>query len=326
MMNRNEENRKSGTDKKNGKNWSKWIGIALMILSFGFIIREILQMDLSSLRIEHPLQAVVLSLLFTMVTAGSVILSAYAWRNILSAIHGQAIGFGEVFKVYVKANVAKYLPGNVMHYAGRNMLGGRLGWGQGDILLSSVLEIMMILLSAAVFLILFAHRQFMGVVKDAIRNGASRPIIPIAILAVLLVAAAGILYLFRKRKDLQDKMKLLVTPGFLKVLALNFFLYTGTFLIQGIVMAFILTGIFHVSLGPENIVAVISSSVLSWFAGFITPGAPGGIGVKEAVLLWTLSPVYGKEVTLAAALVHRFVSVLADVAAFGIGMIMEKRR
>ncbi len=325
MMNRNEESR-GREGKKSGRSWSKWIGIALMILSFGFILREILQMDLSSLRIEHPLKAAVLSLLFTVLTAASVILSAYAWRNILSAIHEQTIGFGEVFKVYVKANIAKYLPGNVMHYAGRNMLGGRMGWGQGDILLSSVLEILMILLSAAVFLVLFAHRQFLGVMKDAIRNAASRPILSIAILAVLLVVAAGIFYLFRKRRDLLEKLKLLFTPKFLKVLILNFFLYTATFLIQGIVMAFILTGIFYVSPGPENIAAVISSSVLSWFAGFITPGAPGGIGVKEAVLLWTLSPVYGKEVTLAAALVHRFVSVLADVAAFGVGLIMEKRR
>ena len=326
-MNRDEREGMTGEagGRRGHRKNTKWIGILLMLLSFGFILREILRMDISSLRIEHPLRAAVLIPAFTILTVGSIILAVLAWRNILSAIHGERIGFAEVFKVYVKANVAKYLPGNVLHYAGRNMLGSRLGWKHGDILLSSMLEVLMILLSAAVFLILFAYPQFVDVVADAIRNAASHPIIPIGIAVAVLAVIAGILLLLRKRRDLLDKLKLLFTPQFLKVLIRNFFLYTGTFLIQGIVMAFLFYSVFQTG-GMEEMLLVISSAVLSWFAGFITPGAPGGLGVKEAVLLWMLSPVHGREVTLAAALMHRLISVLADVAAFGVGLIMEKRK
>ncbi len=304
---------------------SKIIGILLMLLSFGFIMREILQMDFSSLRIEHPIRAIIYIILFTLLTVVSVVLAAMAWRNILSAIHGDMIGFDKVFKVYVKANVAKYLPGNVLHYAGRNMLGSQLGWKHGDILLSSVLEVLMILVSAALFLILFAYKQFVEIVAAAMENVASNPVILVLIAVLILIAAAGMLYLIRKRKDLFEKFKLLFTAKFLKVTIINFFLYTGTFLIQGIVMTFIFSGVFQVGRpGIAEMLLVVSSAVLSWFAGFITPGAPGGIGVKEAVLILMLSPLFGREYTLAAALLHRLISVIADVAAFGIGLIMER--
>jgi uncharacterized membrane protein YbhN (UPF0104 family) len=304
---------------------SKIIGILFMLLSFGFIIREVLRMDISSLQIEHPVQAIVLIALFTVVTIGSVVLAAMAWANILSAIHGDKIEFVEIFKVYVKANVAKYLPGNVLHYAGRNVIGSRLGWKHSDILLSSILEVLMILISAAIFLILFAYRQFVDVIAGAVQNAASNPVILPLVLAVLIAGAAGILFLLYKRRDLLDKLKLLLTARFLKVLAVNFVLYTGTFLVQGLVMTFIFTGIFQAgSIGIDKVLLVISSAVLSWFAGFITPGAPGGLGVKEAVLILMLSSVYGREYTLAAALLHRLISVIADAAAFGIGLITEK--
>jgi uncharacterized membrane protein YbhN (UPF0104 family) len=305
---------------------SKIIGILFMLISFGFILREILKMDISSLQIAHPVRAIVLILIFTVLTIGSVVLAAIAWRNILSAIHGDKIVFAEVFKVYVKANVAKYLPGNVLHYAGRNVIGSRLGWKHSDILLSSILEVLMILISAAIFLLLFAYRQFVSVVAGAVRNAATNPLILILLAAVLGIGTAGTIFLLYKRRDLIEKLKLLFTAKFLKVLVINFFLYTGTFLIQGIVMAFIFSSVFQAgSMGIDKVLLVISSAVLSWFAGFITPGAPGGLGVKEAVLILMLSPVYGREYTLAAALVHRLISVIADAAAFGIGFAMERR-
>ena len=303
---------------------SKIIGIIFMLVSLGFILREVLRLDISALRIEHPLQAAFYIFLFLCLTVVSVILAVFAWRNILTAIDGEQPAFEEVFKVYVKANVAKYLPGNVLHYAGRNILGSRLGWKHSDILLSSFLEVIMILISAAVFLMIFAYGQFVDVMADAMRNAVDNPIIAVLILLGIVIILGGILFIYYKRRDIFDKLRLLFTARFLKVLLINFCLYTGTFLILGLVLTFIFSGIFQIGKpGASEVLLIISASVLSWFAGFITPGAPGGLGVREAVLILMLSPIYGREYTLAAALIHRLISILGDAAAFGLGMILE---
>ena len=302
----------------------KIIGIIFMLVSLGFILREVLRMDISNLQIEHPLQAAFYIFLFLGLTVVSIILAVFAWRNILTAIHGEQPAFEEVFKVYVKANVAKYLPGNVLHYAGRNLLGSRLGWKHSDILLSSFLEVIMILISAAVFLMIFAYGQFVDVVADAMRNAVDNPIIAVLILLGIVIILGGILFIFYKRRDIFDKLRLLFTARFLKVLLINFCLYTGTFLILGLVLTFIFSGIFQIGKPvASEVLLIISASVLSWFAGFITPGAPGGLGVREAVLILMLSPIYGREYTLAAALIHRLISILGDAGAFGLGMILE---
>ncbi len=304
---------------------TKAIGLLLMLLSFGFILRELLGFDLSALRIQEPFSAMALILLFSIASVFSVLLGAAAWRNILVAIHGAPASYVEIMKVYVKANAAKYLPGNVLHYAGRNLLGKRLGYDHGEILLSSFLEVLMILLSAIAFLLIFAASNFLEVSKQALQQAVENRIFLLLILLGMVAAALGLWLIRKKRPDFMDKIRMLFTLRFLKVLSMNFLLYALTFIIFGLILTFILIGIFKAPVsGLQGAVLIVSASVLSWFSGFITPGAPGGMGVREAVLILMLSPAYGREYTLAAALILRLISILGDVGAFGIGAFMEK--
>ena len=60
-------------------------------------------------------------------------------------------------------------------------------------------------------------------------------------------------------------------------------------------------------------VAVFS---LSWIAGFIIPGAPGGLGVREFMILLMLGPGYGETPALSAALLLRIITAGGDVLSF----------
>jgi len=73
-----------------------------------------------------------------------------------------------------------------------------------------------------------------------------------------------------------------------------------------------------------NPLIVIPAVIISWFIGFVTPGSPGGIGVKEAVLSLLLMDFYGRENVLVAALLFRVVTVSADVLAFSFFMLFKK--
>ena len=52
---------------------------------------------------------------------------------------------------------------------------------------------------------------------------------------------------------------------------------------------------------------------IAWIAGFIIPGAPGGIGVREAVIIFFITPIIGEAQSIAVAIALRFITLLGDV-------------
>ena len=60
----------------------------------------------------------------------------------------------------------------------------------------------------------------------------------------------------------------------------------------------------------------------SWIAGYITPGAPAGLGVREVVLVSALTPVYGASVAVGLTLSLRVVTTIGDMMTFVISMLL----
>ena len=61
--------------------------------------------------------------------------------------------------------------------------------------------------------------------------------------------------------------------------------------------------------------------LLAWLIGFITPGAPGGIGVREASVLVTTSAIMGPGPALLFAAATRIVTLGGD-ALFALGALV----
>ena len=57
----------------------------------------------------------------------------------------------------------------------------------------------------------------------------------------------------------------------------------------------------------------LAGFALAWTVGLVVPGAPGGLGVFEAVLLLRLAVALPQASLLAVALSYRLVVTLADV-------------
>lgn len=62
----------------------------------------------------------------------------------------------------------------------------------------------------------------------------------------------------------------------------------------------------------------LAGFLLAWTAGLVVPGAPGGLGVFEAVLLLRLGVVLPEPPLLAVALSYRLISTLADLLGAGL--------
>jgi uncharacterized membrane protein YbhN (UPF0104 family) len=67
------------------------------------------------------------------------------------------------------------------------------------------------------------------------------------------------------------------------------------------------------SLDAEFVVTLIYATCVSWIAGFVIVGLPGGLGVREAVFISMMTAPLGAGVAVSVAVVGRVVSVAVDL-------------
>jgi uncharacterized membrane protein YbhN (UPF0104 family) len=64
---------------------------------------------------------------------------------------------------------------------------------------------------------------------------------------------------------------------------------------------------------------MIGAFALAWVAGFVVPGPPAGLGVREAVLIALTQGAIDATAASQLFVAHRIATTLADVAAFALG-------
>lgn len=70
---------------------------------------------------------------------------------------------------------------------------------------------------------------------------------------------------------------------------------------------------------------VLSSFAIAWSIGFITPGAPSGIGIREAILLLLLIPLSGEGPALILALLFRLVTIGGDIGFYAMSQFSTSK-
>ena len=252
-------------------------------------------------------------LLFVATAEGLGIMAAgLNFRALVANVSGVVVTKVLALKVYTESNVYKYIPGGVMYVAGRNRLAVEVEALQhSKILVATVLEGVCMVVGVIVVAAIFARSHAISLIRYL-------DILPIAILILGLVVlvAAPIVYLLRHRiggglKKLTSNMQTISWPiiakrqGFSIILM---FLYSVTFLMTLTLMGQTMT--------PSLGFAIIGLYLLAWLAGFITPGAPSGLGIREAVMVMFLTGFVYDDILVAAMVMHRVLTVLGDVMAF----------
>ncbi|REJ77060.1 MAG: hypothetical protein DWQ36_18240 [Acidobacteria bacterium] len=102
--------------------------------------------------------------------------------------------------------------------------------------------------------------------------------------------------------------------------ALSIYLFYGACLILGL-------SILAVDLEIRPLVTqsfvLLEYLPLAFLAGYVVPGAPGGLGVRESLLVVLLGNEMGDSQALALALQFRLATVAADLLLFGIACAMK---
>lgn len=289
----------SATDLMSRINWRghlHWLGGALALGGLVFVGIRLhgysASLDFARITATTGWGIVLLSFVY----AFASILLALAWASLLLHL-GASVGHLWAVRAYAISQLAKYMPGNIFQFAGRQSLGMAVGIPADKLLISSVWEIGLIACAGASFgalgIPIFLHTL-------APQVGLMLWIGIVAILSVLFVR------IFGKEVSVAFLLQIL----FLCVSA-GCFVWL-LFSVHGL-------GSQGISFWP----VLGGGYIVAWLVGLLTPGAPAGLGVREAVLLFLFHRIIPDSDLLLAVLLSRFTTVLGDLLFFLIATLLS---
>lgn len=244
--------------------------------------------------------------------------SGWVWHLILQTI-GQPRDGRWSTMVYLKTNIAKYLPGNVWHFYGRVRALKASGSSTGAAIVGVLLEP---LLMAAAALGLAAISFSITVADDW------RLAIALAALLAMLVAIHPRFLNPLLRKLGEAKARSQGLTVITSTLRLQFYPWRALLGELGFVflrgLGFVMTIVALQSLSPGQLFPVFGAFSVAWLLGLLVPGAPGGVGVFEVVVVALLGSQLPSGLLISSVAFYRLISTLAE--ALGAGLIWLEER
>ena len=270
------------------RKWSRRAGLMLAACSVAYVAVRLVEYRAELAAAEVP-PAVWLALpAFALLYAAAGVLLACAWRELLAAA-GQHVALRWSVTTHGLSQLGKYLPGNVFQFVSRQFIGAAGGLPHGVLVRSSLHELLG-LAAAGVLLSVWALPLL-----DNRLGWLSAP--PVAGLT-LAGALAG--------------ARLLAGARIARALAAHLL-----FLLAAAGIFLSLLGMLSVQPAAAGWLPLCGAYTAAWLAGFATPGAPAGLGVRELALLVLLGGQVDAETLLLAVALGRVVTVLGDAVLFG---------
>jgi hypothetical protein len=265
------------------------IGSVIAILAVIFLLFRLKSLsnnyELFALDRHMVMLLVGLSLMY----ATANIFLALAWRGIVLNFN-QHITLLWAISAYGRSQLAKYIPGNVFQFVGRQAFGMSAGIDARVLAKSMLIELILLSLAAICFgcLILPSLIPGFGIFKA---------------LLLMLLMVSFISYAIKVN---------------LSTFVLVSFLYQLFFLvISGSVFLILLTNQPSLALHDFNYYPfILSVYVIAWLIGLYTPGAPAGLGIRELALIVMLGILFSESDILQAVVLVRFVNVTGDFLFF----------
>ena len=312
-MSTTQEGSKKGTRKK----IIHTLGNILMILALVFIVRRLwIYRESLTETVNAAVIAVIIVSVFLF--GGLVLIQAHAYRILAGAVCGVEIPHGTAVRLYVKSNLYKYLPGNVFHFVGRNQIAEECSLSHADIAFATVLEIIIQCFAAVLTGLVLSFGFVTDYLTDFLRGRELLLIFLIAALCALVFAAVFILR--RKFSARWERVRGLISGKGRRDVLRVILLHVMIQLCNGTLFLVLLQSMGGV-VPAKMCGSVIGIYCFAWLVGFVTPGAPGGLGIREAMLSLFLGSLADPGLIAAAVLLNRIVTVFGDLAAYVFSLI-----
>ncbi len=281
------------------KLFSRGFGITLSVVCIGFVLWR-MNVLIPQIR-EHADWSTVLGRLglSTLVYSVGCLALALAWWFLLRTFASPDISLLPAAQGHLRAQLAKYLPGNVFHIAARHIHARADGSGHARLAYSAIAESMILVMVAAMLSASVPDEAL----PEILRTFA---VWRWPLLALLVVGVVGGIHFLALRQtprsDRRPRTSAAVGNLLGAVLCYFFFFVVATIA-------------FQVTLGEHSqlLQVLIPVVAICWLGGFLVLGAPGGLGVREALFLGLLGPLVGDANAILGALIFRGATILGDV-------------
>ena len=238
-------------------------------------------------------------------TAATTVNTAAVWTLLLPA---GALSPRDAYRIVAKTQLLKYAFGNVFHFVGRAHLARLAGITGGRLALSLVLEVATVLAAACLLavpgLVLLGPAAF-GLGQHGVPSGR----LILSAVAGLLLVGIGAGWTSAGRRVVATALE--HRTGVVIGAATNSVIFIATGVL---IHAALEAGWPHG--GDVPVWKLTSGFCLAWVLGYLTPGAPGGIGIREGVFLLLLGPELGGGVAVAIAVLFRLSSISGEILGY----------
>lgn len=262
-----------------------------------------------------------------LVTATGVTLLAHIWAGwiwtlVLRELN-QSVSSIEFIQVYLKTNIAKYLPGNVWHYYGRIMAAKNANIPTNIATLSVLLEPLLMLAAALIIIILCSSKLVVNDLKFNLFILQFPGLIVVLCILHPRFLNPGIQLLDRWKNKKSPENNQLIDSFIIKNYPLKALL--GEIVFLGLrASGFILTIMALTSVNWQQIPLLVGAFSCAWVLGLVIPGAPGGLGVFETIAILLLQYHFPAALVISAIALYRLISILAETAGAGLAWLWER--
>ncbi len=306
-------------DKINVKKLLKLAGHLVVIAALAFVVKKIIDMDIKLSDLSSPRVIAAFAVGLVIQTA-QIVIACWSWLMFTRSLSGQKIPYSAAMPVFTRSNIYKYLPGNVFQYVGRNQLAADMNISHVDVACATILDVLFCVFWTGIISVVLLGGRIAELMSKYGRNLLIVAAVGIAVLA------AGAIVIRLKFRDRVSSYLSRYAKAFSKERRPQLLFGIFYYLVHNLVSAamyFTCLWLIVPQAGTGELTALTGAFMFAWIIGFVTPGAPGGIGIREGVMLFVCGDSYADRIVL-FVLVMRIASVFADVAAFVIGKVYEK--
>jgi len=236
----------------------------------------------------------------------ALFLLAEGWHRIVNLFGSE--GRTQTYASFTMTQVGKYLPGNVAHLVGKGLYLRGNSLSDPQIVKATLIELVIVPAGAMVCI---------AVLGSA---GQLAPLVPqvspslwwLGTACLLAASLAVLVFGGRLRPDIAG-----LAPAVIVSIALSALFMVG--------LGATFAAVFQI-FAAAPVALLAGASILAWLIGFLTPGAPGGIGVREAMLIAFLGGSGQEDAALMAAALFRIVTTLGDVYLLTVGWLLFRSR
>jgi hypothetical protein len=255
--------------------------------------------------------------------------TALAWIGLLGGL-GQPAGFLLGTGIIGKTQLLKYLPGNVAHHLGRFVVAKQHDLAGGPVALSMGYETLLTVLACAhvsALTFLWSPPEKLAAWPLAQYRAPMIIAITISVAVVMLAAPRLVQVLARLRNGSAESVAAAARathPGWSTALGC-YVIYVVNFILVGAGLWLVASSLSMEPIGVSGLALLTGAFASSWILGFLAPGAPAGLGVREGVLAAWLGSSLEPSVTVALIVILRVATTLGDLLTFTLGAVAMSR-